>query len=397
MRVLMTSQPGVGHWHPLVPLARALEAAGHEVAFAVTPATCAAISAAGLRGFPAGRDETPEELAERRAGQATRLPIQQALYTWRYVFAGSRAQALLPDLVRIVRQWQPAVVVSDLTEFAGPVAAEAAGLPHAAVQLVAFRPQLHAAICAPLDHLRASIGLVPADPIPMIYRYLLLSPRPPRFQDPATPLPPTTHAIRYTGFNAAGPETLPDWIAALPAQPTVYATLGTMQNHHTELFRAILEALAEEPVNLIVTVGRNGDPASFGPQPAHIHIAHYIPQSLLLPRCDLVIHHGGSGTVMDALALGLPMVVIPIAADQPPNAESCARLGVAEVIGPDARTPEAIRAATRTVLSDPSYRQAAAQVRADMEALPGLDHAVALLERLAVTRAPLLASAAPFE
>ena len=383
MRVLITVQPNVGHWHPLVPLAGALVAAGHAVAFAGTPDTAAGISATGFRCFPAGVDETAAELAERRAQQAGRTPPEQAAYMWTDVFAGSRAARRLPDLLRIVREWQPGVVVHDLTEFAGAIAAEATGLPHAAVQIVAFRPALHENITAPLARLCASVGVPPAPPLEMLYRYLLLSPRPPSFQDPASPLPPTTQAIRYSGFNTAGAEPVPDWLAALPDQPTVYATLGTMQNHHTEIFTAILAALADEPVNLIVTVGRNGDPARFGPQPAHIHVARYIPQSVLLPRCAAVIHHGGSGTVMDALALGLPMVVIPIAADQPPNAESCARLGVARVIGPDARTPQAIRVATRAVLADPAYRQAAGQVRTEMEALPGIDHAVTLLEWLA--------------
>lgn len=390
MRVLITVQPNVGHWHPLVPLAAAL-AARHEVAFAATPATCTAITAAGFTCFPAGADESAADLAARRAEQAQRTPIEQAAYTWQYVFAGSRAARRLPDLVRILCAWQPAVVVRDLTELAGAIAAEAAGIPQAALQIVAFRPALHTLVTAPLNHLRASVGLEPADPLAMLYHYLLLSPRPPSFQDPAIPLPPTTHAIRYSGFNTAGTEPLADWIAALPDRPTVYATLGTMQNHHTEIFAAILAALAEEPLNVIVTVGRNGDPASFGPQPAHIHVARYIPQSVVLPQCAAVIHHGGSGTVMDALALGLPQVVIPIAADQPPNAESCARLGVGRVIAAGQRTPAAIRAATRAVLDDPGYRQAAARVQAEMAELPGLDHAVALLERLAAERAPILA------
>jgi UDP:flavonoid glycosyltransferase YjiC (YdhE family) len=394
MRVLITVQPNVGHWHPLVPLAAAL-AARHEVAFAGTPLTCAALAPLGFACFPAGADESEAELAERRAEQAQRPPHEQAAYMWQAVFAGSRAAGRLPDLLRILREWQPAVVVRDLTELAGAIAADAVGIPQAAVQIVAFRPALHTLVTAQLNRLRASVGLAPADPLAMLYHYLLLSPRPPSFQDPATPLPPTTHAIRYSGFNTAGTEPLPDWIAALPDRPTVYATLGTMQNHHTEIFAAILAALADEPINVIVTVGRNGDPANFGPQPAHIHVARYIPQSLVLPRCAAVIHHGGSGTVMDTLALGLPQVVIPLAADQPPNAESCARLGVARVIAADQRTPAAIRAATRAVLDDPGYRQAAARVQAEMAALPGLDHAVALLERLAAERAPILAEPPP--
>jgi MGT family glycosyltransferase len=135
------------------------------------------------------------------------------------------------------------------------------------------------------------------------------------------------------------------------------------------------------------------DPAIFGPQPAQVYIERYIPQSLLLPHCDLVITHGGSGTVRDALSLGLPMVIIPVAADQHANAKRCVELGVAQVIEPGWRTPEAIREATRQVLENPRYRHNAERLRDEMEALPGLDYAVQLLEQLAAKKKPLLRSA----
>lgn len=71
MRVLFTSLTGSGHWHPLVPFAEALRAAGHDVAFATTPAACAAISALRFRCFPAGTDETVEEGKTRREKMVT--------------------------------------------------------------------------------------------------------------------------------------------------------------------------------------------------------------------------------------------------------------------------------------------------------------------------------------
>jgi len=86
------------------------------------------------------------------------------------------------------------------------------------------------------------------------------------------------------------------------------------------------------------------------------------------------------------------MVVIPISADQPYNAACCAVLGVGVVIEPGEHTPEAIRAAVRAVMDNPSYRQKAEHVRDEMVALPGPEYAVALLERLAVEKQPLLTS-----
>jgi UDP:flavonoid glycosyltransferase YjiC (YdhE family) len=73
-------------------------------------------------------------------------------------------------------------------------------------------------------------------------------------------------------------EELPAWVNHLPDRPTVCATLGSVFNRMPEIFRAIIEGLSEEPLNLILTVGHNQDPAEFGPQPANVHIERYIPQ-----------------------------------------------------------------------------------------------------------------------
>lgn len=102
---------------------------------------------------------------------------------------------------------------------------------------------------------------------------------------------------------------------------------------------AILAGLRDEPVTLILTVGRDQDPAEVGPQPPHVHVERYIPQSLCFPQCDVVVNHGGSGTGGTALSHGLPMVIIPVSADQPDNGRRCEQLGVAKVITPVERTP----------------------------------------------------------
>ena len=113
-----------------------------------------------------------------------------------------------------------------------------------------------------------------------------------------------------------------------------------------------------------------------------MHVERYVPQTLLFPRCALVVSHGGSGTIMTTLTNGLPMVVVPIAADQPENAERCAALGVARVVNVAEMSPACARRAVLDVLGEPSYRRAAAALRDEIEALPGPDVAVALLEQL---------------
>lgn len=383
MRVLFTTQVGAGHWRPLAPLALALRAAGHEVAFATTPFGCAVIAEHEFRCFPAGIDEWRAPPTATRRGAAASGPMQ-AEAVWADVFVDIRAAHAIPDLLAICAAWRPALIVREMTEFGGAIVAERLGLPHAAVQVGAYRPDLERAIGGALDRQRATVGLPPDPDRAMLYRHLFLTPVPPRFQAPERPLPPTARAIGWASFDLERPEsaTLPAWVKGLPARPTVYATLGTAYNRTPGVFAAILTALRDEPDNAIVALGPNLEPDAYGPQPPHIRLERYLPQSLVLPRCDLVIAHGGYSTVLATLAAGLPLVLLPIAADQFDNARRCAALGVGAVVGPQERDAGTIREAVRRVLGAPGYRERARRLRDEIAALPGLDSAVGLLENL---------------
>ena len=410
MRALFTTTAGSGHFHPLVPLARALAEAGHEVAFAAPRSFGPTVEASGFRAFPAGRDDAdgmdPElvgllgqlqQLVEREgfAAEANAFMIAE-------VFGGYNARRAVPDLLPLCRDWQPDVVVRENAEFGGAVAAEALGIPHAAVQVghfFDFGDALRDRLAARLDPVRRSVGLPPDPDLAMLYRYLLLSFVPPSYQDPAAARPPTMHHLRTSVFDRSGGEAAPAWLGPDLARPVVYATFGTEMPNipvlgvFPGLFQAVIAGLRDEAGTLVVTVSRGKDPAALGPQPPHVRVERYVPQSLLLSHCDLVVTHGGHNTVLAAIAHGLPLVVIPIAADQPENARRCAELGLGRVVGPDERTPDAIRQAAREVLRDPRYRENAARLRREMEAQPGPERGVELLERLAAERAPLVAQA----
>jgi UDP:flavonoid glycosyltransferase YjiC (YdhE family) len=114
-----------------------------------------------------------------------------------------------------------------------------------------------------------------------------------------------------------------------------------------------------------------------------VRIERFIPQEFVLPRCDLVLTHGGFGTVKGALSHGVPLVLLPHSADQPDNAVRCAALGVGVVLSGAERTAEAIRNAVRRVLSEASHRHNAQRLRDEIQQLPGPEEIVPLLERLA--------------
>lgn len=395
MRLLFTCVGSTGHFYPLVHLARQALAAGHEVAFATGGAFCPTIEATGFRTFSAGFDYRGLPLD-------TWFPQLQTLsgeayiqFVARRVRVQTQARQMVPDLLRLAEAtYHPDVVVRDSAEYGGCLAAEILGLPHASVR-TACTPSSFARrvlVGADLAVLRQEYGLPPDPRVDMPFRYLHLACQPPGFSAPNDPLAPTGHLLQPVAFDRPSGEQLPEWVTRLPDRPIICATLGTFMNRSTDVFAAILNGLRDEPVTLIVLVGRDVDPTQFGAQPANVHVLQYMPLSLLLPRCDLVISHAGFNTLVTTLANGLPSVVIPLGADQPENAQTCARIGVGRVVSVPHRTPDGIRAAVREVTAVPHYRHRAQQVRDAMARLPGPAHALTLLERLAAERRPIPAS-----
>jgi len=395
VRLLFTTLSASGHFHPLVPIARAATDAGHTVAFACDPSFIPTVEGAGFAAFPAGFDQRGRRVDQIFPGMRMVPEYTNVYWVVPNIFAGALATTMVPDLVDLCRSWSPDLIVRAAAEYAGCVAAEVVGIPHASVR-TGSEPssyELRQFVAVPLAKLRELNGLPPDPDTAMPFRYLHLACEPPGFVRPGDAVAPTAHLLRPVDLEAGAGELPASAADLLDGRPTVYATLGTIFGRLPSgraTFGAILEALRDEAVNLIVTVGRGNDPAQFGPQPGHVHIAEYIPQGALLARCAAVINQGGFGTITGTLNAGLPMVVIPIGADQPYNAACCAALGVGRVIGPEERTPGAIREAVRAVLSEPSYRANAERIRDEMAALPGPEYAVALLERLAAEKQPLL-------
>jgi UDP:flavonoid glycosyltransferase YjiC (YdhE family) len=294
-------------------------------------------------------------------------------------------------VLALCRKWQPDVLVCDETDFGAMVAAERLGLPHATVLVMAAGSFVRTEVVGEaLGELRTLQGLPPDPALEMLRRYLLLSPFPPGFRDPRFPLPATGHSF-CPGVLHEMDEEAPAWFSRLGERPTVYFTLGTVFNLESgDLFSRVLGGLRELPVNVAVTVGPYLDPEELGPQPPNVHVARYIAQDLLLPRCDLIVSHGGSGSVSGALLHGLPSVLVPMGADQQLNAARCQEMGMARVLDPVGATPRSVRAAAGDALGDERYRRAAQRLRDEFVALPGPAHAVRLLERLAVQRQAVL-------
>jgi UDP:flavonoid glycosyltransferase YjiC (YdhE family) len=114
-----------------------------------------------------------------------------------------------------------------------------------------------------------------------------------------------------------------------------------------------------------------------------VRVERYVPQTLVLQHCDVIISHGGSGTVLAALAGGVPQLCLPQGADQFLNAAAIADAGAGLTIAPAEVDGAAIRRDTGRLLDDPQFRQRAGQIAEEIAAMPGPDDVAAVLEQLA--------------
>lgn len=375
MRILWTFVGGLGHLAPLLPLARATQATGHEVAVAGSGGLVPRIEEAGFRayatsaqphhaGAPAARDLTPLEVTDARAAE-----IEFAEN-----FGDRGARRMAGALPAVIEDFRPDLVVRDETDLGTTIAAELLGVPVATHLVLAsgllIRPDL---VTPKLDVVRAEHGLPPDPALTRLTSGPMLSDFPPSFRSHDSPL-----ALRPVHYRST---VAPARTRARAGRRRVYATLGTIFNKQSgDLFERLLAGLADVDADVVVTVGRELDPAQFGPQPPHVRVERFVPQADLLPDVDLVVSHGGSGSLMAALAHGVPSVLLPLGADQPHNALRAEELGVAATLDAATATPDEIAARVRTVLADAATGERCRAVADELRALPGLASAVSVLE-----------------
>jgi UDP:flavonoid glycosyltransferase YjiC (YdhE family) len=386
MRVLLTCRPLAGHYRPMLPLARAFARAGHEVAFASGQAIAGEAEADGFTAFRAGLDaDSREQLARAFPEWGSLPPSQIRTFVFTELFVRIELGPRADDLVTIVEGWRPQLLVHDVAEFAAPLVATRFGIPYAdhSYGPVVLTDIVRAAgeAAAPLWRTR---GLSPAE-FGGLYRHLYLDVCPPGLQVEHA-LPADVQGIRsFESIPSAA--TKPAWLEAMPGLPIVYATLGTVYNKNLDVFRTVIEGLRGEALNIVVTVGRQNDPAVLGRQPANVRVHRFVPQESLLPHCAAAVTHGGAGSTLGALASGLPVLVIPQGADQFYNAERVVAAGAGIALMPDQLTAESAREAVRELLGDDAFRSAAQRIKQEFESMPDAMQAVAALERLVARQA----------
>lgn len=390
MKVVFACVPASGHFHPLLPLATALVDAGDEVVVASGPSTCAQAEKLGFATATVGPElgDWMGLLASRvRGAPGDGLPPERILhYFYPRLFGECGAPIMADDLIPLVERLRPDLVVYESTTLAGPLAAAVAGVRSVHHTLSILPPVEVWQLCADaVSPLWRSVGVEPR-PFAGLFDDLTLAVWPASL-DRAVGYDAKIERIRPVALDTTGDEGLPEWMAEIDDRPLVYMTLGTELNNDVSVFRAVLDGLADEPVQLIVTVGRANDPAMLDPVPANARVERYIPQSLLLPACHAVVSHGGSGTTLAALSAGLPQLVIPQGADQFVNGQLCQEAGAAHTLLPDQVTPEAVRRLVRELLDEGRHSRAALAVASEIATMPTPAQWVPVLHDLAATPA----------
>ena len=316
---------------PLLPFAHAAREAGHEVVLA-GPSPVAAVAAEARLDYSelTRPDDASRTAARRRVAQ--RDGVERVRAALGDLFVTTYGGAALPSTLALVEQWHPDVIVHETAEASGPIAAQVHSVPTVRVSVaLATRSEawwLGLAADA-FDGLRTRVGLAP-DPGNERLSHTPLLTRAPSAVDVGGDAPaPDVRRFRHEeDCDIAPPREW--WPPAVADAPLVAMSFGTMipiDGHYPSVYRDAIDALADLPVRVLVTVGRDAEPAELGVLPAEVHVERWLPMPALLRYADALVTHGGTGTTLAALAAGVPMALLPISADQPRNARLVDDLG----------------------------------------------------------------------
>lgn len=426
MRVLFVPLAAPVHITLMVPLAWALQTAGHEVRFAVPPNHVDTVLRTGLMAVPFGvdvelgdseealpDDETPEWGLN--AGLDTDGSFRDE--EMRDLVLGAIAaycavdllEPTMDELVALTRAWGPDLVVWDNVAFHGSLAARASGaasarsligVDHVARMRRAFVDRGGAsgedAVAELLGERLARYGasfdesaLVGDWSINLLPEVVATHPEPPCV------------SVRQLPFTQLTP--LPDWLTRereASSPPRVCLTLGrsvrdvrSNDNYGLsvpDLFAAVDGLDAE----VIATLTAEQIPAGTR-VPDNVKLVDFVPMNALLATCAAVFHHGGTGTVMAAVWAQIPQLILPSESwDEREHAASVAAFGAGITVGASAPgtpetpgqreglTPEALREALTRLLTEPAWAEGARNLRRATLAHPAPGEAVPILERL---------------
>ena len=195
----------------------------------------------------------------------------------------------------------------------------------------------------------------------------------------ARPLGPSWHRLDSSVRETDGKFTLPDALAA-GSGALIYFSLGSLGSADVQLMRRVINCLATTPYRYIVSKGPLHDEIELAPNMAG---AEFLPQTSILPSCDLAITHGGNNTVTECLHFGKPMIVLPLFWDQYDNAQRIDELGLGIRLDTYRFTDAELHAALDRLLTDAELRSRLTAAAATIQQRNGVRKAADLIEQTA--------------
>lgn len=400
MKLLITSLPGYGHLCPLIPLARAVQTAGHKVAFATSRAVAGTLVPTDLPVFSCGPDWSETDFSHDTALHAhatIRLPLHKYI-------AETVVPQMINDVGALIEQWRPDIVLSNEYERTGCALAEKYGIPFVLLSAGprvshSCRRQWH----APLYALPRRILNLPVDwEMNYAFKWLHLYLTPSEYALDANYQEANTECavrIESTDLAAFSSNRFDKSILDL-SRKQILCTFGTVFNKNKALINTIINAFDGSPYQLILTWVPDMHFEVATKNQNVIALSEHIPLSQILPYIDLCITHGGTSTLLTLLQHGKPLLLLPQGADQNVNAITCVRLGLAECdfnsmpraigieLGDVCLQSTTVKNLVEKLLLNTEMRQHCLNMREKFLKLPKLDFAADLLERLAHTKVP---------
>jgi len=408
----MTPVGSSGDVHPFIGIGRALRARGHDVVIVTSGAFKEVCERAGL-GF---RETVSAEIFDRMSKHPDLWNSTKGL---QFVL-GTVADYLRFGYGLVGELYEPGrtVLVGHALSFGTRLFEEKHGVPSATLHLAPsiFRSDFQQPAFAPgweltraprwvkrmfwwgidrflidplivpkLKAVRQELGL---PPVSRVFRDWVHSPQRvialfPDWFGP--PQPDWPAALRFAGFpqydESDQQQLAPGLLRFLDAgEPPIVFTPGSANQSAASFFQAAVDAsLRLNRRALLLTRYTDHLPAL----PATVHYESFAPFSRLLPRCAALVHHGGIGTLAQALAAGVPQLTMPMGFDQPDNTTRLLRLGVARWVAPAKFTGERVAPLLDSLLTDPAVASACAKYAVLLKDSAALDRTCDLLEELA--------------
>jgi MGT family glycosyltransferase len=414
MKIGFLSLPLSGHLNPMTALARRVQARGSEVVFIGVPDAGPVVRAANLTFAPFCEKEFPLGSIAEEWSQVAKLHGKEVIQYSCQKLTPRLTKAALEHLGETITETGVEALVLDTTHFFLELVPISLNIPYVhawnvlnvdfsgatpnclfswphentpeAILRNAEGLQWLGSQLAPIAEVAMpyaeKMGLTVDwnDPLATVSKLAIISQIPWEFDYPGIQWPAHFH---YTGpfHDGGGREPIPFPWEKLTSKPLIYASLGTLVNGLEHVYRTILGAVGTlSETQVVVSVGKNIDPAELGPIPSNTVVVRTAPQIELLKRAALCITHAGLNTALEALAQGVPMVAIPIGYDQPGVAARIAYHQAGEFVELEDLTVERLSELIRRVLTNPGYRDRARHFENVIARTRGLDVAAAVIE-----------------